>query len=138
MADDGQRVEIGRARQRAGLLLAHRDRSPAEIEQALARSFSAEVAVLVATELAADGLIDERRFADAHAAHRLDHGWGPRRIVYDLERAGVSAAVIASVLQDLDREAVAAGAQRAARGQVGPAAWRRQVARGFDLDAASG
>ena len=63
--------------------------------------------------LAADGLQNDQRFADAYVRQRADAGFGPRRITQELRQRGVDSALIAQAIgsQALEWDALAAQAQ---------------------------
>ncbi len=87
--------ERARARQAALLLLRYRLRSRAEVAARLRqRGFSPAVIDGVVANLAAEGLLDDVRFARAWAEHRALGQSGPARARAELRRKGVDPAVI--------------------------------------------
>ena len=119
---------------RASNLLARRSHSAAELTAKIARTTSGTEAADAVADLVALGYVDDLRHAREHADRRLAQGWGPARIVDDLETAGVAAGVIAEALAQIGREALAAAAARAVGDREGAVAARRLTARGFDID----
>ena len=49
--------------------------------------------------LEAEGLLDDRRFAEVYSRHRANRGFGPRRIAEELRQRGVSDALIAGEIE---------------------------------------
>ncbi len=87
--------ERARARQAALLLLRYRLRSRAEVAARLRqRGFSPSVSDGVVAELAAEGLLDDARFARAWAEHRALGQNGPARARAELRRKGVDPALV--------------------------------------------
>lgn len=73
------------AMERAGRLLAVRDRSRAEVRTRLARSGHAGAAVEAAVErLEASGFVNDDRFAERFAEGKVQSGWGRQRIEFEL------------------------------------------------------
>jgi regulatory protein len=68
-----------------------RDHSRAELARKLAaRGFSADGVGIAIDALAAAGLVDEGRLAEAYVAERLRKGFGPLRIRRELHDKGLS------------------------------------------------
>jgi regulatory protein len=126
-----QHSEQAAAFRNAAALLARRDHSQAELARKLARHAPADIVQAVVDELAHAGLVDDARFAEALAQHRLTSGWGPKRIIHDLQTAGVERLVIDETLAGIPPDDVAAAARRAGGGRDGVAAYRRLEQRGF-------
>jgi regulatory protein len=119
----------------AGQLLGRREHARAELERKLARRTDAATARRAAQELVDAGLLDDQRFAERLASHRLEQGWGPARITLDLARAGVDPATVRDVIAHLDPAAVSSAARRAVGTRSAETVTRRLLQRGF---AASG
>jgi regulatory protein len=84
-------------------LLARREHSAAELRAKLiSRSFDADEVDRVVTQLTAEGLVSDERFAEAFASSRIRKGHGPSRIRAELERRGVAAHFIAICLEECD------------------------------------
>jgi regulatory protein len=112
-------------------MLARRSHSSLEVERALARTVDLEVARGVVAELEAASLLDDGRYAQELVAYRLKKGWGPHRIRFDLEQAGVDRDLARELVDAIDDESLA-NARRVAVGvREGVAAVRRLSARGF-------
>jgi regulatory protein len=88
-------------------LLAQRQRSREELRRRLLQKEHTEQAVAAVLErLDADGLLDDRAFAEAFAADkRRFGGWGAERIRRGLSELGVEQAVVDDVLASADEEA---------------------------------
>lgn len=127
------RRELRRARalEAAIRTLARRERSEAEVRQALERKGVAapEREQAVAT-LRAAGALDDRRFALARAEVLAGRGLGDTAIAFELERVSVEAELVNEALSRLDpeRERAVRAAQR--RGPT-PRTARWLTARGF-------
>ena len=98
----GEASERGRAWDYALRALNARDRTERELRDALFRRGCPQDAVdSVVEDLTAEGLVDDRRYADRYIEDRRElDGWGHVRIALDLERRGVDAAVIEEALAD--------------------------------------
>ncbi len=80
--------------------LARRDYGYAELVARLERSgFEHTVAVKTVTVLAAEGLQDDRRFADSFVASYARRGKGPLRLRYDLGQRGVAPELVDEALE---------------------------------------
>ena len=65
----------------------------------------AEAAGKVVEQLVADKYVDDARYASAYAREKAGlQGWGPVKIRFQLRAKGVSDAVIASALQEIEPE----------------------------------
>lgn len=92
-------------RDQALALLARREHSRAELELKLRRRGHAEDEVgRVLDALQAEGLLSHRRFAEAFARARVERGWGPRRIGYELRERGVETEHIEAALAPYEDE----------------------------------
>ena len=105
----GEASERGRAWDHALRALNARDRTERELRAALMRRGCPQDAIEVVLEdLVAEGLVDDRRYAERYAEDRRDlDGWGHVRIALELEKRGVDPAVIEAAL------AAAGGDERA-------------------------
>lgn len=123
-------------------LLARREHSAAQLRRKLAsRGHDRESAGEVVEQLTQAGWQSDARFAEALALARAEQGFGPRRIVAELEASGVPGAQIRSAMESLDFD-FRAQAQRMQRKHFGEvparrgADWQKQyrylVGRGFD------
>lgn len=81
------------------LLLARREHSRLELLDKLAlKGFSREASLAVIEQLAAQGWQCDNRYAESYARHRINRGFGPIAIAYELNRNGIT---------DIDLEQVA-------------------------------
>ena len=84
-------------------LLARREHSRLELRQKLAqRGFTATDIEPVLDALVAEGLLDERRYAELYACSRADKGYGPLRIARELRERGIPDALTDAALATLD------------------------------------
>jgi len=96
------------ARLAAVALLARRDLASGELASRLRDDgYPPEAVASAISELAAERLLDDARFATHYVAYHAERGHGPRRIAMDLSTRGVA--------QTLIGEALAAGADWCAR-----------------------
>ncbi|MBU2955105.1 regulatory protein RecX [Marinobacter sp. F3R08] len=80
-----------RARATALRLLARREHSRLELSLKLRqRKVSGDIIDAVLDEYEAEGWLDDERFADVYARQRMDLGYGPLRILGELQQRGVS------------------------------------------------
>lgn len=81
--------------------LARREHSRHELMSRLKSHFDLDTDELeqVLDELEHDGLLSDRRFAEAFVRYRAGRGQGRARIRYDLRSKGVSDALVSSALQ---------------------------------------
>ena len=85
--------------------LRYRDLSEHELRAKLAaRGFSEDESDDAVATLTRTGLLDEHRFAEARAASLAARGAGDALIRHELERAGVSAELVAEVLESVEPE----------------------------------
>ena len=71
-------------------LLARREHSRLELRQKLIqRGYPAEAVATALDQLAAERLLDERRYAEIYAGSRADKGYGPLRIASELRQRGI-------------------------------------------------
>ncbi len=132
-----ERSERARALARAGGMLARRSHSRLEVERALSRSVDVEIARLVVAELEAASLLDDDRYAAELVAYRLRKGWGPHRIRFDLEQAGIERALARELVDAIDADDLRRAGVVAVGAREGAAAVRRLSARGFEGGAAT-
>ena len=82
--------------------LARREYGRRELEQKLTTAgFDPNVSVEAVDQLVADGLQDDRRFAEAFSRSRFNQGKGPTRIHGDLGQRGVSSGLVDEVLDNM-------------------------------------
>lgn len=96
----GEASERGRAWDYALRALNSRDRTEHELREALFRRGCPQEAIdAVVADLIAEGLLDDRRYADRYIEDRRElDNWGHVRIALELERRGVDPAVIEAAL----------------------------------------
>lgn len=93
-------------------LLARREYSAAELRRKLnAQGCDAATAAAVVAELRQDGCQSDMRFAESFVRHRIEQGYGPLRIGFELAQRGV-------VDVDMERLARAAGGWPAIAGRA--------------------
>ncbi|HJR96172.1 MAG TPA: RecX family transcriptional regulator [Gaiellaceae bacterium] len=86
-------------------LLRYRDRSAAQIDQALAaREIGADAREDALETLRRTGLVDDYQFAERRAATLAARGAGDAFIRHDLEAAGIAPGVVEDVLAGLEGE----------------------------------
>ncbi|MFO1352754.1 MAG: regulatory protein RecX [Gammaproteobacteria bacterium] len=91
------------ARDTALRLLGRREHSALELRHKLGlRGFTAASIDAVITQLGAEDLLNEARYAEVYAHTRADKGYGPLRIQRELRERGVASEDIAVALADLD------------------------------------
>jgi regulatory protein len=131
------------ARATAIALLARRDHGAAELREKLAdKGFEPQAAAEAITGLAAEGAVDDARYAQNYVAYHATRGQGPLRIAADLRARGVPAELIEVALDSgPDWPALAREVRRRRFGRVPPGDWRetaRQARflqyRGFSAD----
>jgi regulatory protein len=94
------------AKHQAYRFLASRARSSHELRNHLCqRGYSSKIIDNVLHELAAEGYIDDRKFALNWARYRLEKKpLGRRRLIYDLRRRGITSEVIGEILNQIYSE----------------------------------
>ena len=86
-------------------LLAHREHSRLELHQKLsAKGFNASALEAFLSQLEAEGLLSDARFAEAYIRSRKQRGFGPLRIMLELQRRGVSEETVIMHLQAQSEE----------------------------------
>lgn len=84
-------------------LLARREHSALELRHKLSqRGCTPDIVATVTAQLAAEGLLDDARYADVYAHARVDKGYGPLRIQRELRERGVSEDIVTDLLAQLD------------------------------------
>jgi regulatory protein len=84
-------------------LLARRDHTAYELKQKFARKdYHADLIDSVLARLEESGLINSERFAESYAHYRRGKGYGPKRIIMELQAKGVTEAVIAEHVKITD------------------------------------
>ena len=135
--------EPAAARATAVALLARRDLPSGELRDRLAaRGFGPEATAAALAALAAEGALDDERYAHNYVAYHAGRGRGPLRIGADLRARGLSAEVIdAALAEGPDWHAAAAAARARRFGKAAPADWREKARqarflqyRGFSAD----
>ena len=124
-ANTQQRADPEAARTAAIALLARRDFASAELRAKLcSRGFEEAAAGQVITELAARGVLDDRRFAENYVIWHAGRGQGPIRIAAQLRRCGLPEGLVdAALASGPDWHALARRARRARFGREPPASW---------------
>lgn len=84
-------------------LLARREHSQKELLDKLTlRGFDAETSRRVVSELAEQGWQCDRRYAESYARQRIEKGYGPLRIQYELQQRGITEVDLDGVLDELN------------------------------------
>ena len=109
----------------AEALLARRDFAGAELRAKLcSKGFEDGAAGQVIAELAARGVLDDRRFAENYVSWHAARGQGPIRIAAQLRSRGLPEALIdAALASGPDWPALARRARTARFGRQPPASW---------------
>lgn len=82
-------------------LLSRREHSQFELEQKLQfKGYDEEAIDQVLNELKEQGLQSDERFAACYTHSRLERGWGPIRIEYELRNKGVPVEIITKVIYE--------------------------------------
>ena len=131
------------ARAAAVALLARRDLPSGELRERLsARGFGTEATAAALAALAAEGALNDVRYAHNYVAYHAGRGRGPIRIGADLRARGMPPELIEAALESgPDWRALAAGARARRFGKPAPASWRERARqarflqyRGFSAD----
>ncbi len=86
-------------------MLARRDYSEKDITQKLlGKKYPAEDIQPVIEHLIKEGLIKDSRFAESYSHARYNKGYGPLHIKMELQTRGISAEIIAEVLEIADNK----------------------------------
>ena len=84
-------------------MLARRDHSRKELLNKLTgKGFDREAVLAVIDELAQQGWQDDQRYARSYARYRMQKGYGPVRIEYELRQNGVDEIDLDAVLRESD------------------------------------
>jgi len=82
--------------------LALREHSQKELlNKCLVKSFGKDEILAVIEELALQGWQSDSRYAESYVRHRIQKGYGPLFIVYELKKAGVEAFNLEDIVQRL-------------------------------------
>jgi len=136
-------ADPGAARAAAVAWLARRDLPSGELRERLgARGFAAEATAAALAALAAEGALDDERYAHNYVAYHAGRGRGPIRIGADLRARGLPPETIeAALASGPDWRAAAAAARTRRFGRAAPASWREKARqarflqyRGFSAD----
>lgn len=106
--------EISRAdiRLAAMNILAGREHLVSELASKLARRFGGEHDFnVVLAQLQLEGLLDDRRFAEAYVYQRSNKGYGPQRIRLELRERGAAADIIEEAMAASEADWVALAQQ---------------------------
>jgi regulatory protein len=124
-------------------LLARRDFACRELcERLISEGFGETAAAGVVAELAREGVLDDRRYAQNYVAYHAGRGQGPVRIAAELRRNGLAADLIEAALAGgPDWRALARKVRGAKFGLQPPASWAQRARqarflqyRGFSSD----
>ncbi len=86
-------------------LLVRREHSQQELRRKLElRHFSSEQCRVVIEALTAEGLQSEERFAESYSRARINKGYGPVRIRYELRERGVESFDLDSIIEEMGDE----------------------------------
>lgn len=97
--------EVGDARAIAYRYLGNREHSCHELREKLQRKGVApDIAFMAVDELAEEGLVSDRRYADAFTRSRVARLQGPFKIQAELRHRGVSEAMVEEVLAAYEEE----------------------------------
>ena len=124
-ANSDQLADPAAVQAAAVTLLARRDFASAELRAKLrSQGFDDGAAGVVIAELAARGVLDDRRFAENYVSWHAGRGQGPIRIAADLRRHGLPEGLVdAALLSGPDWPALARRARTARFGGKPPASW---------------
>lgn len=103
--DDAGKTIATALRRRAMDYLARREHSRLELEQKLCKAFpdtGADMRSVVLDQLEQDNLLSNPRFCESFLNSRVQRGYGPRMIRYELNQRGVEEIVIEQVFAALD------------------------------------
>ena len=136
-------ADPGAARLAAVALLARRDLPSGELRERLTeRGFAPAATAAALAALAAEGALNDERYAHNYVATQAGRGRGPIRIGADLRTRGLAAELIEAALGGgPDWRALAAAARVRRFGKAAPANWREKARqarflqyRGFSAD----
>src|SRR5256885_14468466 len=128
-ANTQQRADPEAARTAAIALLARRDFASAELRAKLcSKGFEEAAAGQVVSELAARGVLDDRRFAQNYVIWHAGRGQGPIRIAAQLRRCGLPEGLVdAALAGGPDWHRLAPPARTARFGPQPPATWAEKA-----------
>jgi regulatory protein len=133
----------GAARMAAVALLARRDLPSGELRERLTeRGFAPQATAEALAALAAEGALNDERYANNYVAYHAARGRGPVRIGADLRTRGLAQELIEAALgSGPDWRALAVAARVRRFGKAAPATWREKARqarflqyRGFSAD----
>ena len=82
-------------------LLARRDHSQKELQDKLTlRGFNRSDSQAVIAQLSQQGWQSDERYAESYVRQRIQKGYGPVRIVYELQQRGVDAVDLGSMVEE--------------------------------------
>ena len=131
------------ARAAAVALLARRDLPSGELRERLSeRGYAPEATAAALSALAAEGALNDERYAHNYVAYHAGRGRGPVRIGADLRARGLPQELIEAALASVpDWRALAAAARVRRFGKAAPGSWREKARqarflqyRGFSAD----
>ncbi|MFC1599308.1 regulatory protein RecX [Candidatus Omnitrophota bacterium] len=94
--------ELKRAKSIAYRLLEYRGRSEKELTTRLkSKKVSGRVIAKVITDLKKVCLVDDKEFARALVAERINRGYGPQRIARELKAKGITESLVRRVIPEL-------------------------------------
>lgn len=127
-----QTADPAAARSAAVALLARRDYASAELRAKLvAAGFGPEASAAVLGALAAQGLVNDERYAHNYVAYHAGRGQGPIRIAADLRCRGVAPGLTeAALAAGPDWCAVARTVRERRFGRQLPGSWRERARQG--------
>lgn len=86
-------------------LLARREHSQRELLQKMAlRELARAPSMIVIDQLAEEGLQSDSRFAESYSRVRVQKGFGPTRIGYELRERGIDAFDLDALLEEMGEE----------------------------------
>jgi regulatory protein len=90
-------------RHKALTLLAGREHSEQELQQKLtARGYPGADVARILEALQQEGLQSNQRYTAAYIHNRIDRGYGPARIVRELQQKGITEEMITTAMEDSD------------------------------------
>ena len=138
-----QAADPAAARLAAVALLARRDLPSGELRERLdSRGFAPQATAEALSALAAEGAVNDERYAQNYVAYQAARGRGPVRIAADLRARGLPQELIeAALAAGADWRAQAAAARVRRFGRTAPVTWREKARqarflqyRGFSAD----
>ncbi|MDD5578043.1 MAG: regulatory protein RecX [Methylobacter sp.] len=81
-------------------LLARREHSRKELlDKLVIKGFNKDEAFAVIDELVLQGWQNDQRYAESYARYRIQKGYGPIRIAYELRQKGIDAATLEEIMR---------------------------------------